>query len=158
MNEPLKHKSSRGFTLIELLVVISIIALLASVVLVAINNARTKARNAKRVADVNQISKALELFYNYCANYPALPPATSGVRIDKTESLYTGTDPSCGSTDQIFGANGVLPKGGFGAVHAPSGGETIFVTHFLDAPTPIDDGSLSGGNKCSSTNTQTGYK
>ena len=50
----------KGFTLIELLVVISIIGLLASVVLVALNSSRSKGRDAKRVADVHQISIALE--------------------------------------------------------------------------------------------------
>ncbi|MCX6797480.1 MAG: prepilin-type N-terminal cleavage/methylation domain-containing protein [Candidatus Doudnabacteria bacterium] len=63
-------KSGAGFTLIELLVVISIIGLLASVVLVSLNSARAKARNAKRVADLSQIQKALELYYNDNNGYP----------------------------------------------------------------------------------------
>ncbi len=50
-----------GFTLIELLVVISIIGLLSSIVLTSVNSARSKARNVRERADVNQIIKALEL-------------------------------------------------------------------------------------------------
>ncbi len=63
-------KPNLGFTLIELLVVISIIGLLASVILVALNGARQKARVAKRTADLAQISKALELYYNDNNSYP----------------------------------------------------------------------------------------
>ena len=64
-------KHQKGFTLIELLVVISIIGLLASIILVALNGARQKARVAKRAGDLEQISKALELFYNDNQNsYP----------------------------------------------------------------------------------------
>ena len=62
--------SQGGFTLIELLVVIAVIGLLASVVLVALNGARLKARDAKRIADLSQISKALELYYNTNNSYP----------------------------------------------------------------------------------------
>lgn len=57
-------KSGAGFTLIELLVVIAIIGLLASVVLVSLNGARLKARDAKRVSDLKQLSTALELYYD----------------------------------------------------------------------------------------------
>ncbi len=64
-------QNQKGFTLIELLVVIAIIGLLASVVLLALNSARSKSRDAKRVADVRQMTSALELFYNDNNGYPA---------------------------------------------------------------------------------------
>ena len=63
-------KNKKGFTLIELLVVIAIIGLLSTLAVVALNNARAKSRDAKRVADVKQIQTALELFYNDCNGYP----------------------------------------------------------------------------------------
>lgn len=63
-------KKQKGFTLIELLVVIAIIGLLASVVLVALNSARQKSRDAKRVGDLNQLAKAMELYFNDVAAYP----------------------------------------------------------------------------------------
>src|SRR3989344_4520400 len=60
----------KGFTLIELLVVIGIIALLSTLAVVALNNARLKARDAKRVADIKQTQTALELYYQENTSYP----------------------------------------------------------------------------------------
>ncbi|HEV8601649.1 MAG TPA: prepilin-type N-terminal cleavage/methylation domain-containing protein [Patescibacteria group bacterium] len=64
---------NKGFTLIELLVVISVIALLASVVLVSLNSARAKARNARRVADVRQLINAFNLALNANGSLPSTP-------------------------------------------------------------------------------------
>lgn len=63
-------EKNKGFTLIELLVVIAIIGLLASIVLVALNSARIKARDARRKSDLKQIQIALELFYDKYGYYP----------------------------------------------------------------------------------------
>ncbi len=59
-----------GFTLIELLVVISIIGLLSSIVLTSVNSARAKARDARRIADLDQIRTALELYFDTNGFYP----------------------------------------------------------------------------------------
>jgi prepilin-type N-terminal cleavage/methylation domain-containing protein len=60
----------RGFTLIELLVVISIIGILSAAVLSALNAARGKAFDAKRLNDMHQIQIALELYFNAHNAYP----------------------------------------------------------------------------------------
>ncbi len=90
--------SLTGFTLIELLVVIAIIGLLASVVLVSLNSARSKARDAKRIADFKQISTALELFYDAEGKYPqtAGAPTWDGHWDIFKTCLTTGA--SCGFT------------------------------------------------------------
>ena len=63
-------KKHLGFTLIELLVVISIIGFLATAAMVAFNSARMKARDTKRKADLTQIRKALDLYFDQYGYYP----------------------------------------------------------------------------------------
>lgn len=63
-------KKRKGFTLIELLVVIAIIGILATIVLVSLNTARQKARDARRIGDLRQIALALELYYDDNVAYP----------------------------------------------------------------------------------------
>jgi prepilin-type N-terminal cleavage/methylation domain-containing protein len=67
----------KAFTLIELLVVIAIIGLLSTIAVVSLSNARVKARDTKRLADISQLQKALELYYNVNNQYPVSGGATS---------------------------------------------------------------------------------
>lgn len=89
--------ASRGFTLIELLVVIAIIGLLSSVVLASLNGARVKARNARRIADLQQMQTAMELYYN---DYNGYPTATSD--LDPTYIASVPTDPGSGSAAYTY--------------------------------------------------------
>ncbi len=66
----LKIAPNRGFTLIELLVVIAIIGLLASIVMVSLNSARAKGRDANRQATLHQLRNALELYATSVGTYP----------------------------------------------------------------------------------------
>lgn len=81
--------NKKGFTLIELLVVIAIIGLLATLSVVALNNARQKSRDAKRVSDIKQIQTALELYFVDADAYPA----TLGTSISLNGTTYMGQVP-----------------------------------------------------------------
>lgn len=83
--------NKKGFTLVELLVVIAIIGLLSTLAVVALNNARQKARDARRVSDVKQIQTALELYYNDESGYPAA--VTAGGAITGASATYMALVP-----------------------------------------------------------------
>lgn len=91
-------KTKSAFTLIELLVVIAIIGLLATLSVVALNNARAKARDAKRVSDIKQIQTALELYYNDVMSYPpdemVVPSNTNGIYNSSTSDVYMQVIPA----------------------------------------------------------------
>ncbi len=61
---------NRGFTLIELLVVIAIIGLLASIVIASLSTVQSKARDARRMEDVNSLQKALTIYLSNSGTYP----------------------------------------------------------------------------------------
>ena len=103
-----EQSESKGFTLIELLVVITIIAILAVIGLVIFTGVLKGARDAKRRADIDAISKALESNYrnglcppnNYCPPYPSY---FSGNSVPK--------DPN-GSGNYIYNGSSTQDTGG----------------------------------------------
>lgn len=82
-----------GFTLIEILIVIALIAILATIVIVAINPGRQlgQGRNAKRHADVNTVLNAV---YQYAVdnngNLPATIPTDIPTEICRTDATDCG--------------------------------------------------------------------
>lgn len=73
-------KLKKGFTLIEMIVVVFIIALLASIVIVEVNNSRMNARDAKRIQDIDTINTAIQLYADAnSGQYPAPIAASAPV-------------------------------------------------------------------------------
>lgn len=126
------RNKKQGFTLIELLVVIAIIGLLASVVLVSLNSARSKSRNAKRVADMNQIAKALELYFNTCNSYPVVTASTT---LTSSLYVYEGSAANCGNNQ------GSSTNGGIGTTVSGK-----MISRFTTAPIPADSSLCATGN------------
>jgi len=59
-----------GFTLMEILLVITIIGILAAIVMTGLSAARSKARDAVRLTDLQTIASALEFYYSDAGHYP----------------------------------------------------------------------------------------
>lgn len=60
----------KGFTLLELLITITILSILATVGLGQYRSSQMKARDAQRKADLGNIARALEMYYNDHESYP----------------------------------------------------------------------------------------
>lgn len=126
----MRKTSLRGFTLVELLVVIAIIGLLSTLAVVALNTARAKSRDSKRVADVRQIQTALELYFSDKGAYP-----TEAVAVTLGDANHKVL---CGNTT----------VSGFKDAAATCTGTTLVTYMGLvpSAPTPADGTCVAGTN------------
>ena len=103
--------NKQAFTLIELLVVIAIIGILAGFIIASMGGAQGAANDARRKADINQLSKAIMI---YKTNHPDTP-----LLID-ADGCNIGDD--CSSND-IFGSASVLkdPNGSYYSYRSADG-------------------------------------
>ncbi len=94
-------KLPRGFTLIELLIVISIISILIAVGTVSYSSVQMKGRDAKRKANLAQISQALGQFYADNGAYPSEYPNQNDAWNTQNIFLTCVTDRQTTLADKI---------------------------------------------------------
>lgn len=149
-----------GFTLIELLLVIGIIAILASIVIVAINPTKQlgDARNAQRKADVNTILNAV---YQYSIDnngaLPAgIPTGTTTANAKEICPLWMGAT-NCIATHTFFlGAAGGVWLGSLSGTYVVSLPKDPSVTNTGNTLYSIfQNTGAGGGNRLTVTATTT---
>lgn len=117
-----KTKTRSGFTLIELLVVISIIGLLSTLAMVALNSARVKSRDAKRAADMQQIQTAMALYFDTNGTYAFTVNADGTGGVSATCGANATGVSACTGTGRAGLADFM---GGIGTVTDPLGVATL---------------------------------
>ena len=146
-------RSYKGFTLIELLVVIAIIGLLSTLAVVALNSARQRSRDAKRVADIRQIQTALELGFSETSEYPTAATAvTLGTAAATTvlcnnagNAVWQGSTTGCTTTFMGLVPSNPDPNGAAYS-YTSATGATYSITFTLEGAT----GQLPTGANCAS--------
>ncbi len=102
-----RKKGQPGFTLIELLVVIAIIGILATIVLVSLNTARSKARDVRRISDLRQVALALEMSYDKNNTYPVVTGCSTIPASLVTDGFIGVVPADPGSSAYAYGSDGV---------------------------------------------------
>jgi len=104
----LRNTRQGGFTLLEVLLVVAIIAILAGIVIIAINPGKQlgDTRNAQRQADVTTILNAV---YQYALDNNGVVPAT--ITATPTEVCKTGTAPATCTSSTLIDLSVVTASG-----------------------------------------------
>ena len=99
-----KKSSNKGFTLLEILLVVGIIAILAGIVIIAINPSKQLAqvRNTERKSDLKQIANAITQYYIDHNTYPTTVLGTLTEICDTgANASSSGLTTTCNSANLI---------------------------------------------------------
>ncbi|MDZ4229845.1 MAG: type II secretion system protein [Candidatus Veblenbacteria bacterium] len=132
-----KTKAHQGFTLIELLVVISIIGLLSTLAVVALNNARIRSRDAKRLSDMSAVSTGMQLYLDGTGAFSgACKSSTGAVLPNGTQlSACVGNGGTTGIDDFLPGIAQIKDPTGTSACANPATGLCNYTLNALTATT-----------------------
>lgn len=150
-------KFTKGFTLIELLVVIAIIGILASIVLVSLNGARGKGRDANRIASLQQMGRAVALVDGESTAFVGCSVGTSAkANTCTTPNLGQFADPSVGTAGTVCDGTSAAACQYWVSTETGTAGPTVInwrIMTYLES----GSGSLSAGRACISSATSTPY-
>jgi prepilin-type N-terminal cleavage/methylation domain-containing protein len=148
-------RAQQGFTLIELLVVIAIIGILSTLAVVALNSARQRSRDAKRVSDIRQIQTAVELGYSEVGNYPVATSLVLGGPTAKVlcnnagASKFQADTTNCGTIYMGLVPSNPTPNGAdYTFTNSASTSSSYSISFNLEGAT----GQLGAGANCANQN------
>lgn len=134
-----KQKYTLGFTLIEMLVVVAIVGMLSSTIMAGVGRARMKARDSKRISDMDQIRKGLDLYFSQSTGYPDVTAWNSGnVTCSGNQILRVPRDPGGMANYQY-----VVDTSGGGLVGTC--GDVVYPNYYVSFWTELDGNGLSAG-------------
>ena len=102
-------KKILGFTFLEIMVAVAIVAILASLSIIATTRVRLKSRDIKRISNATEIVSALEAYYAANNSYPTMIFPGQAIESNGREFLravpsnpYPRTDGGCADSDYTY--------------------------------------------------------
>jgi len=125
MKTTTKSAFHRGFTLIELMIVIVILGILMGTILPRLSGAQGRARDTARIADLNSIAQAMELYYDDFGSYPGITGTALCLGDDDNDGVVEGAgETASGANEALFNTFRTYFKGS-SIPKPPQAGEVV---------------------------------